>query len=77
MDREGRIVRQETPMGWTMEACAADEAIAWMGDREATRPELLSVPGAGRAGRAGWGAAFEKMKSEALGAGAVKHEPAD
>jgi hypothetical protein len=27
MDAEGRILRQETPFGWTMEACTAEEAL--------------------------------------------------
>ncbi len=28
MDRDGRILRQETPFGWTMESCPAEDAIA-------------------------------------------------
>jgi len=28
IDEEGRVIRQETPFGWTLEACTADEALA-------------------------------------------------
>jgi hypothetical protein len=28
MDKNGTVLRQETPMGWTIESCSAEEALA-------------------------------------------------
>lgn len=46
MDDEGRLLRQETPMGWVMEAATAEEAMA-VATRAGEAPDMLraaSVP---------------------------------
>lgn len=51
MDAQGRLLRQETPMGWTIEACSAEEAV--MALRDAGRTDAatglgMAVPVEGR-----------------------------
>ena len=61
MDRDGRLVRQETPWGITLELCEAGEALAWMGGRvgDADAPDLLGLLGAAGFG---WGSALDTGK---------------
>lgn len=41
VDPEGRVLRQETPFGWTMEACTMDEATAAL-DQAGAQGDLLA-----------------------------------
>jgi hypothetical protein len=55
MDGEGRILRQETPFGWTMEACTAEEALTVQFDTKGQGEDILremAVPCAGTIGNA-------------------------
>ena len=43
IDEDGRVVRQETPFGWTMEACTADEALAIKFDASKSGDALIAM----------------------------------
>ena len=50
IDRDGRVLRQETPFGWTMEACSAQEALNVKGAASGSDMlTALAVPIAGNA----------------------------
>ncbi len=42
--RDGQVLRQETPLGWVIEACSSDQALAAVAD-DAPVPELLGAGG--------------------------------
>jgi hypothetical protein len=44
MDKEGTVLRQETPMGWVIESCTAEEALASMSSDTAL-PDLTTGKG--------------------------------
>lgn len=56
MDAEGRILREESPLGWTLEACEASQVLAWVGAREAAVPEEIARE---------WGGLFERLRPAA------------
>jgi hypothetical protein len=43
MDSDGRMLRQETPMGWVLEACTAQEAMSLKLDADATEDMLRAT----------------------------------
>jgi hypothetical protein len=44
MDKEGTVLRQETPMGWVIESCTAEEALASMSS-DTVPPDLTTGKG--------------------------------
>lgn len=47
MDAEGRMLRQETPLGWTMEICTPDEALRGIGERASEGRAEVAPEGTG------------------------------
>lgn len=43
IDAEGRILRQETPFGWTLQACSPEKAMAFKQDADQAEDMLLSL----------------------------------
>jgi len=41
VSKEGRVLRQETPFGWTMEACSPDKALAYLAEKNNEIPDML------------------------------------
>jgi hypothetical protein len=51
VDRDGRMLRQETPFGWVMEACEPEDALGFLDVPDVAAPDLLralSVPVEGK-----------------------------
>ena len=51
MDEEGRILREESALGWTLEACEASQALSWAGE---------GAPGSEAPQE--WGGLFERLR---------------
>ncbi len=57
MDAEGRVLREESPMGWVLEACTPEQALAWVASPDAgSQEEQLQE----------WGGLFERLKTGML-----------
>jgi hypothetical protein len=57
MDAEGRVLREESPLGWVLEACTPEQALAWNASPGATsQDEQLKE----------WGGLFERLKTGML-----------
>ena len=54
-DAEGRIQREESTMGWILERCEADQALAWLGSAPIFEAGLMKD----------WGGLFDLLQAEA------------
>lgn len=55
MDAGGRILREESPLGWILETCEPGQALAWMGsDGTESQADLMQD----------WGGLFERLRTE-------------
>jgi len=46
VDSDGLVLRQETPLGWVIESCTSDEALAALSESQPA-PNLFSSPAGG------------------------------